>query len=204
LARSYWLPIYSYLRRNGHPPAGAEDLTQAFFARLIEKNDLRSVDPVRGRFRSFVLAALNHFVSNERDKERAQKRGGGIKTISLSVGEAELRYSVHPADTMAPERMFNRRWAITVLNNTIDRLAVEYQRRDQHRLFEVLQSILTGELTDGYAEIAQKLEMSEGALQVSVHRMKKRYRELLRQEVARTVADPSLINDELRELLNSV
>jgi len=204
LARTYWPPLYAYLRRHGQSPQQAEDLTQAFFARLIEHNDLRSVDSAKGKFRSFVLAALRHFVSNQRDKERAQKRGGGVRTISLSAGEAESGYSLDPVDTLTPEQVFNRRWALTVLTRVIECLQAEYRRRDQLPLFEALHGTLTGEITAGYATLAGRLGTTEGALQVAAHRMRKRYRELLRDEVAQTVTDPALVDEELRELLNSL
>jgi DNA-directed RNA polymerase specialized sigma24 family protein len=204
LARTYWAPLYAYLRRNGHPPERAEDLTQSFFARLIERNDLRSVDAAKGKFRSFVLVALKHFVANELDKERAQKRGGGVRTISLSDAEAESGYRIEPIDTLTPEQAFNRRWAMTVLSRVVNRLRAEYRRRDQLPLFDAIQGTLTGEVTAGYATLAGQLGTTEGALQVAAHRMRKRYRELLRLEVAQTVSDPALVDEELRELLDSV
>ena len=204
LARTYWPPLYAFLRRNGNPPDRAEDLTQAFFLRLIERNDLRSVDATKGKFSSFVMAALKHFVANERDKERAQKRGGGVKTVSLSQGEAESNYRNDLADTSTPEQLFNRRWASAVLHRVVDRLQDEYRRRDQLPLFESLHGTLTGEVTAGYATLAGRLGTTEGALQVAAHRMRKRYRELLRKEVAQTVSDPTLVDEELRELFNSL
>ena len=204
LARTYWPPLYAYLRRRGHPPENAKDLTQSFFAKLIEKQDLRSVDAAKGKFRSFVLASLNHFVSNERDKERSQKRGGGAQTISLSAIEAESHYSLEAVDTLTPEQAFNRRWALTVLNQVIAHLRAEYQNRGQLPTFEALQGTLTGEITSGYATIAGQLGTTQGALQVAAHRLRKRYRELLRQEIAQTVSSPSLIEEEMRDLLNSL
>ena len=202
LAGIYWPPLYAFLRRNGHPPEQAEDLTQAFFARLIEKQDLRSVDSAKGRFRSFLLVALKHFVANERDKQQARKRGGGVRTISLSAGEAESRVTLDPVDTLTPEQSFNRRWAMTLLHHVVDRLHAEYLERDQAALFEALQGALTGEITAGYATLAERLGTTEGALQVAAHRMRKRYRQLFRDEIAQTVSDPSLVDEEMRELLN--
>ncbi len=204
LARVYWPPLYAYLRRNGHSPEQAEDLTQAFFARLIERNDLRSVDSAKGKFRSFALAALKHFVSNERDKERTQKRGGHVRTFSLSASEAESGYHLEPIDSATPEQVFNRKWTVTILNRVVARLQDEYRGRDQKSLFDALQGTLTGEITSGYATLAGALGTTEGALQVAAHRMRKRYRQLLRQEVAQTVSDPSLVDEELRDLLNSL
>lgn len=202
LAKAYWPPLYAFLRRNGHSPEQAEDLTQSFFVRLIERNDLRSVDSAKGKFRSFVLAALKHFVANERDKHEAQKRGGGIRTFSLSAGEAESGYNLDPIDNATPEQIFNRQWAVTILNRVVDRLQNEYRRRGQLPLFESLHGTLTGEVTAGYATLAGPLNTTEGALQVAAHRLRKRYREMLREEVAQTVSNPALIDEELRELLN--
>jgi DNA-directed RNA polymerase specialized sigma24 family protein len=201
LARSYWPPLYAYLRRHGQSPEQAEDLTQAFFARLIEKNDLSAVDAAKGKFRSFVLAALKHFVANEHDKERAQKRGGGVRTVSLDIGVADSECGFDPVDPSTPEQVFNRQWALAVLNMVVDRLRGEYVQRDQLPLFESLHGTLTGEVTAGYATLAGRLGTTEGALQVAAHRMRKRYRQLLREEVAQTVSDPSLVDDELRDLL---
>lgn len=202
LARSYWPPLYAYLRRRGHAPEEAEDLTQAFFAKLIERNDLKSVDSAKGKFRSFVLAALKHFVSNERDKARARKRGGDVQIISLTSGEAESKYNLDPVDASTPEQVFNREWAVTILNRVVEKLQDEYRKRSQLEIFEALHGTLTGGITAGYATLAGKLGTTEGALQVAAHRLRKRYREMLRDEVAQTVSDPALVDEELRELLN--
>jgi RNA polymerase sigma-70 factor (ECF subfamily) len=196
LGRTYWPPLYAYLRRDGHPPERAEDLTQAFFARLIEKNDLRDVDPGKGKFRSFMLASLRHFVLNEWDRERALKRGGGVVRRSLDASEAESLYG--PVDPRTPEDEFNRRWALTVLDAVLERLRTEYEARGQSRQFGVLQPGLAGE--GGHADAAAALGATEGAVRVMAHRMRKRYRELLRAEVAQTVSDPALVEDELRDL----
>jgi RNA polymerase sigma factor (sigma-70 family) len=180
LARSYWPPLYAYLRRDGHQPARAEDLVQGFFARLIEKNDLRSIDRSKGKFRSFVLASLKHFVLNQREKERALKRGGGVKTLSFDAGEAESRYGLEPVDRRTPEDVFNRRWALTVLDAVMARLQQEHVERGQGQVFQLLKGALTGDAAEGYAALAARLGTSEGALRVAAHRMRKRYRELLR------------------------
>lgn len=201
LARSYWSPLYAYLRRDGHPPERAEDLVQAFFARLIEKDDLRSVDRSKGKFRSFVLAALKHFVLNEREKERAIKRGGRVRTLSFDPCDAESRYGIEPVDRRTPEDAFNRRWALTVLDAVIGRLQQEHAERGQGPVFEVLKGALTGDATEGYAALGAKLGLSEGAARVAAHRVRKRYRELLREEIAQTVSDPSLVEEEMQDLL---
>ena len=152
-----------------------------------------------------MLAALNHCVSNERDKERAQKRGGGgARTISLTAIEAESHYSLEAVDTLTPEQAFNRRWALTVLHQVIAQLRAEYQHRGQLPTFEALQGTLTGEITSGYATLAVQLGTTEGALQVASHRLRKRYREVLRQEIAQTVSSPSLIEEEMQDLLDSL
>lgn len=196
---AYWPPLYAYLRREGHAPERAEDLTQEFFARLLEKHGLKSVDADKGKFRSFLLASLKHFLANEWDKQRALKRGGGVRTLSLSAEEAESRCGLEPADGRSPEQIFNRQWALTVLQAVIARLREEFA--DKRPLFDALQGTLTGELEEGYSAIAARLSMTEGALQVAAHRLRKRYRELLREEIAQTVADPAMIDEEMRDLL---
>jgi RNA polymerase sigma factor (sigma-70 family) len=206
LARTYWPPLYAYLRRSGYPSPEAEDLTQAFFARLIERNDLRAVDAARGKFRSFVLASLKHFVANQRDRDQAQKRGGGVRILNLDRSEAESHAPLDIVDPrgLTPEREFHRKWALTVLHHVVDKLQGEYRTRNQLALFDALHGTLTGELTTGYADLAEKLQTTEGALHVAAHRMRKRYRELLRQEIAQTVSDPALVEEEMRDLLDSL
>ena len=201
LVRAYWPPLYAYLRRDGHAPDRAEDLTQAFFARLIEKDDLRTVDPAKGRFRSYVLACLKHFVLNEREKERALKRGGGARLVSWDAADAESRYSLEPVDSRTPEDVFNRRWALTVLDVVLEGLRAEYVRRGQERVFDELKTCLAGGAADGWSAVGSRLGLSEGGVRVAAHRMRGRYRELLRAEVAQTVADPSMVEDELRDLI---
>ncbi len=202
LALAYWPPLYAYLRRQGHAPDRAEDLTQEFFARLLETRALKAVDSAKGKFRSFLLAALQHFLANEWDKQNALKRGGGVRTFSLSAGAAESRCGLDPADSRTPEQLFNHRWALTVLDGVMARLKTEYAGRLP--LFEALQATLTGEVQEGYAAIAARLATTEGAVQVAAHRLRKRYRELLRAEIAQTVSDPALIDEEMRDLLNAL
>jgi RNA polymerase sigma-70 factor (ECF subfamily) len=202
LVRTYWPPLYAYLRRDGQPCDRAEDLVQAFFARLIEKNDLRSVDRDKGRFRSFLLASLKHFVLNERDKERALKRGGGVRPLSLHAGEAESRYGVEVVDLRTPEDAFNRQWALTLLDAVLDRLRREYVDRGQANVYEAIRPTLTGDGTEPYADIAARLGTTEGAARVAAHRMRRRYRELLRAEIEQTVSDPSLVDEEMRDLFD--
>jgi RNA polymerase sigma-70 factor (ECF subfamily) len=192
LCRTYWYPLYAYVRRCGHSAEDAQDLTQAFFARLLEKNWLESVAPEKGRFRAFLLVALKHFLANEWDKARAQKRGGGVVPVSL---DAETRYQREPRDELSPDRLFDRQWALAVLAIVLHRLG------DKQRLFAALRGTLTGEEpAGGYAAVARQLGLNEGAIKVAVHRLRKRYRELLRAEIAQTVSDPAQVAEELRSL----
>ncbi len=203
LCESYWYPLYAYIRRRGHDGADASDLTQAFFAELLEKKAFREVDPAKGRFRSFLLASLRHFLSHEREKARAQKRGGGTRTISLDASEAEARFRLESwADRLTPEQVFERRWGLTAMERAMDRLQVESGSGDRDRQFERLRSYLTGsEPRTPYRDTAQALGMSEAAVKMAVRRLRQRYGRLLRQEIAHTVADPAEIDDEVRHLL---
>jgi RNA polymerase sigma-70 factor (ECF subfamily) len=201
LCRSYWFPIYAFVRRQGHGPHDAQDLTQEFFARLLEKKQLAGVDPAKGRFRSFLLASLKHFLANEWDKAKAQKRGGGQILIPIDVATAETSCGFEPADHLTAERIFERRWALTLLEQVLRRLRAEYTRDGKENLFEQLKPTLT-EVSRSvrYAEIAARLGTSEGAVKVAVHRLRQRYREVLRAEIADTVASPGEVEDEIRNL----
>jgi len=201
LCRTYWYPLYAFVRRRGHGPEDAQDLTQAFFARLIAKRDLAAVDRTRGRFRSFLIAAMQHFLANEWDKARAQKRGGGVRVISLDAVSAEARYAREPADLETPELIFERRWAMALLDKVLVRLRGEYEARGQGDLFEALKGTLGGGGAEGHAATAERLGMTEGAVKVAAHRLRRRYRDLLRGEIAGTVASPDDVDDELRHLL---
>lgn len=201
LCQGYWYPLYVFARRQGHGPEDAQDLTQGFFARLLEKDFLRSVDPGKGRFRSFLLAAYKHFLANERDRANAQKRGGGRLAVPIDLQGAEDRYRLEPAHTLTAERLFERRWAMTLLGQVLGRLREEFVAVDNAPHFEVLKAFLTGERSDiRYAEVGRQLGMSEGAVKVAVHRLRGRYRELLREEIARTVDDPAQVDEEIRGL----
>lgn len=199
LARSYWFPLYAYLRRRGHSPSQAEDLVQGFFAHLLEKGGLATVDRAKGKFRSFLLASLKHFVSDEWDKARAQKRSAGAPVIALDSLDAEARYAIEPADDMAPERLFERRWAYAVLDQVLERLRQQYADRGQLPLFDALKGHLTSSAS--HADIACDLNMSTSALAVAAHRLRRRYRELLRDEIAQTVSTPELVDEEIRYLM---
>ena len=201
LCRAYWFPIYAFVRRQGHNPHDAQDLTQEFFARLLEKNQLAAADRARGRFRSFLLAALKHFLANEWHKARAQKRGGGQVPIPIDAAAAESKCGLDPADHLTAEKIYERRWALTLLDQVLRRLRNEYVRDGKENLFEQLKPTLTeASRSVRYAEIAAQLGTSEGAVKVAVHRLRQRYREVLRAEIADTVASPGEVEDEIRNL----
>jgi RNA polymerase sigma-70 factor (ECF subfamily) len=196
----YWYPLYAYVRRRGHGADEAHDLTQEFFARLLEKDFLAGVDRGKGQFRSFLLAACNHFLANEHDRARAKKRGGGRAVLSLDAADAEGRYLGEPADALTPEKLFERRWALALLQQVMARLRDEFEAKGKARLFDRLRGFLVGEKGVGYRQAADELGLSEGAVKVAVHRMRQRYRELLHEEIARTVGAPEEVEEELRAL----
>lgn len=201
LCEAYWYPLYSFVRRWGNDADHAQDLTQEFFARLLEKHYLRDADPARGRFRSFLLASLRHFLSNERDRAGAVKRGGRVAVLSLEMEGAEGRYSLEPPDTETPERVFERQWALTLLERTQARMRREFEDAGKGELLGRLEGYLTGDQeTLPYSELAVELNMSEGAIKVAVHRLRRRFGALLRAEIGETVSDPAQIDDEIREL----
>lgn len=201
LCQTYWHPLYAYVRRVGHSPHDAQDLTQEFFARLLEKNFLAGADESRGRFRSFLLASLKHFLANEWHKARAQKRGGGQIPVPIDMAAAETSIGFEPADTTTAEKIYERRWALTLLDRVLRRLREEFVRDGKEKLFEQLKPTLTeASRSVRYAEMAARLGTSEGAVKVAVHRLRQRYREILRAEIAETVAGPDEVEDELRNL----
>jgi DNA-directed RNA polymerase specialized sigma24 family protein len=203
LCRQYWYPLYAFVRRHGHDVHNAQDLTQEFFRKLLEKNYVGIADRRRGKFRWFLLAAFKAFLANEWDRDRALKRGGGQKAIPLDELTAEQRYRIEPSSDLTADRIYERRWALTLLESSRARLKEEFTRAGKGPRFEVLENCLPGEeLTRSYAEIGAELELSEGAIKVEVHRMKKRYGELLREEVGKTVADASEIDEEVRYLID--
>ena len=202
LCESYWYPVYAFLRRRGINPSDAQDLTQEFFTRLLDKDYLRAADRERGRFRTFLLTAVSRFLSKERERRRAQKRGGGKASLSLDFDAGELRYQREPANEWTPERLYERRWAMTVLDRVLEQLGQDYAKQGKEELFSRLKIFLTGESNlPGYAELAQSWGLSEGAIKVAVHRLRKRYRELLMEEIAGTVESPEDVADELNCLL---
>jgi RNA polymerase sigma-70 factor (ECF subfamily) len=202
LALAYWLPLYAYVRRQGSAPHQAEDSIQGFFARLLEKDSIAAVDRSKGKFRSFLLASLKHFLSNERDKARAKKRGGDVLHFALDTAEAESHYRAEPADDMTPERLYERRWALAVLDQVLAHLRREYADQGKAAMFEALKGSLAGRAdAPAYAQLARRLDTTEGAVKVAAHRLRKRYRQILRDEIAQTVSAPELVDEEIRYLL---
>jgi RNA polymerase sigma-70 factor (ECF subfamily) len=199
LCHAYWFPLYAFVRSRGHAADEARDLTQAFFADLLGRRFLETIDRSRGRFRSFLLASLEHFLSHERDKANALKKGGGVQPISLDAADAETHYAIEPADRLTPEVVFERRWGATVMERTMERLRAEHAGEPGR--FEQLKSCLTGDNPDRYAGIAAALGMTETAVKAAVHRLRQQYGRLLREEIAETVSSPAEVDDELRHLL---
>jgi RNA polymerase sigma-70 factor (ECF subfamily) len=201
LCRAYWYPLYAYVRRRGFSEHDAQDLTQEFFARLLEKNFLAEARRERGRFRSFLLATLKHFLANEWKRAHRLKRAGGQVFVPIQTENGETRYGAEPAHELTPERIFERRWALTLLEQAIARLREEFVASGKGAVFEQLKDFLTGDdAAPSYAEIAPRLGLSEDALKMTVSRLRKRYRELRRAAVAETVANPHEVDDELRHL----
>ncbi|QIF06231.1 sigma-70 family RNA polymerase sigma factor [Roseimicrobium sp. ORNL1] len=204
LCRTYWYPLYAYVRRRGHTKEDAEDLTQAFFARLLEKNSLEGLSSERGKFRAFLLAALKHFLANEWDRASRQKRGGGSVHLSLDWESGDERYQCEVVDTLSPDLQYDRAWAVTLLERVVARLRDEHAAEQKAELFDALKPFLTMEKgAIPYATVATTLGMSEGAARVAVHRLRQRYREVLRAEIAQTLADPSAVTEELQALFAS-
>ena len=201
LCRTYWYPLYAYVRRSGRQPADAQDLTQEFFARLLEKDYLRAVDRRKGKFRSFLLAALEHFLANEWRRANAQKRGGQFRFISLDDTSVEDQYRLAPASHHSPEQFFEQQWAITLLEQAVTKLRDEFKASGKEALFKEIKIFLTGEKRAvSHSELAERMNTTEAALKMSVSRMRQRYGELLRLEIANTVASPAEIDEELRAL----
>ena len=202
LCKNYWYPLYAFVRRLGHSAHDAEDLVQSFFAVCLEKNYLGAADQTKGRFRSFLLLALKRFLANEWDKARTLKRGGTQTTISLDSLTAEQRYALEPAEQLTADKLFERRWALTLLDQVLTRLRDEQAASGKLAQFEqIKESITSAGRGTPYAELATRLGTSEGAIKVMVHRLRQRYRELLEEEIANTVASAEEIEDERRQLL---
>ena len=201
LCRTYWYPLYAYVRRRGHSPHDAEDLTQGFFADLLEREAFARADPTRGRFRSFLLGAMNHFLAKEWRKGQARKRGAGCTALTLDLSEAEKRFGLETSDHGSPDCAFDRRWALILLNQVLNRLDAEYAREGKSKLFMALKGTLTGPRESlPYSALAAGLGMTEGAVKTAVHRLRKRYRALLQDEIANTVSSPDEAEEEMRHL----
>jgi RNA polymerase sigma-70 factor (ECF subfamily) len=205
LCEAYWYPLYAFVRRQGYGLDDAQDLTQAFFARLLEKQDLQDARRDHGKFRSFLLASMKHFLLNDRDYHRALKRGGGIALLPLEFDGAEGRYALEPEDGHTPETIFDRRWALTVLDRVLARLRREAAAAGKGREFDRLKTCLTGEPADvGYRELGEAIGMTEGAVKVAAHRLRRRYRRFLREEIANTVLTDAAVEDEIRYLFRTL
>ncbi|MFL5328215.1 MAG: RNA polymerase sigma factor [Gemmataceae bacterium] len=202
LCEIYWYPAYAYIRRRGYNPDLAQDLTQGFFAGMLQRG-FSGADPDRGRFRNYLLGACRHFLANEYDRANADKRGGGKAIISLDFPDAERRYAAEPIDERTPDQLFDRRWALMLLQGTLETLRLDYQQTGSAELFNCLASSLTGEGAS-YAAIAQELGMTEGAVKVAAHRLRLRYRETLRAAIADTVNTPAEVDDEIRCLFQAL
>ena len=202
LCDAYWYPLYVFVRQLGNDPEQAQDLTQAYFVRLLEKDFLRDVEPSAGRFRSFLMVTMKHYLSNERQKEQALKRGGGTIKLSLDSQEAEDRYRFEPVDRLTPEEVYERRWALTVVGRVLAKIQQEYAAAGRGDLFYSFFCFLSFLLPRvHYRKVAEQLEMSEPAVRVAVGRMRKRFGKLLWDEISETVANPEEVGDEVRHLL---
>jgi RNA polymerase sigma-70 factor (ECF subfamily) len=201
LCAAYWYPLYAFIRRRGHGSDDALDLTQDYFAHLLEKGTVAAANPGKGRFRTFLLADCTRFLAHCYERDRAAKRGGGIAMLSIDARDAEGRYLCEPADHRTSERLFERDWAITLLDGVLARLRREYLDSGRLTVFEMLKVVLTGEpRTVSQAELAERLQTSPAAVQVAVHRLRKRYRAMLREAIAATVSDETEVEAEIRDL----
>lgn len=204
LCKTYWFPLYAYVRRRGHSKEDAEDLTQAFFARFLEKNYLAALNAEQGRFRAFLLASLKHFLANEWDKSQRQKRGGGAAHLSLDWQTADTQFQIASPNELSPEKAFDREWAVALLAKVIGCLQSECEADNQSEQFKELKIFLSaGKGAVPYSDAAKNLRMEEGAIRVAVHRLRKRYRQLLTAEIAQTLANPEQVDEEMRALFSA-
>jgi RNA polymerase sigma factor (sigma-70 family) len=205
LCRAYWYPLYAFIRRKGYDPDSAEDLVQGLFAGLLERDALRNIDPARGRFRSFLMACCVNHLSRHREHEQAQKRGGGRTAIPIDRLNAEARLGSEPFHELTPERLFERQWAMTLLDRVLGRLDGEMERSPKLTLYRCLRPTLLGQETGPpYSEVAASLGLTEGAVKMAASRLRGRYRQLLRDEIGRTVADPAEVDEEIAALLAAI
>lgn len=204
LCGAYWYPLYAYVRRRGHPREDAEDLTQAFFAHFLGKNYLEGLSAERGKFRAFLLASLKHFLANEWDKSQRQKRGGNVTHVPLDWNTADSQFRIASASEPQPDKAFDREWAVALLGRVIERLQTECGTEGRAQQFDTLKIFLTaGKGALPYADAAKALDMDETAVRVGVHRLRKRYRQLLRDEIAQTLSDPGQVDEEMRALFGA-
>jgi RNA polymerase sigma-70 factor (ECF subfamily) len=204
LCRIYWYPLYAYVRRQTPTREDAEDLTQSFFARFLEKNYLEKLNSEKGKFRAFLLASLKHFLANEWDKANSLKRGGGTAPLSLDWQDADTRYQIEPADNSSPDKIYDRAWAVTLLERVIQHLRDENEAGGNSKVFEQLKPFLmVGKSAIPYSQSAEALGMTESAVRVAVHRLRRRYRELLRAEISQTLSDPGQVEEEVRALFSA-
>jgi len=204
LCHGYWLPIYAFIRRRGHAPDDAQDLTQEFFLRVLGGSFMARATPDKGRFRSFLLGTVKHFLSDAMDRSMALKRGGGVAELPFDFDSGERMYAREPSHAETPERIFQRKWARAVLDAAVGKLREEFERDGKLDLFQGLKSFVGGAGGERYTDAAAGLGLSEPALKSAIHRLRKRYRDLLREEVAATVADASEVDEELRFLLQAI
>ncbi len=204
LCSTCWYPLYTYIRHRGNSAEDTKDLTQEFFARLIEKDCLKDVDPAKGTFRSFLLASVNHFLSNEWDRTKTLKRGGGITFLPLDFAETGERHEGRASQSLSPERLFDRAWALTLLESALARLRREYAESGKAAHFDRLKGTLTGEDCVPYRELGAELGLSEGAVKVAVHRLRRRYRDVLLEEIAQTLDEGESVDEELRHLFSAI
>ena len=204
VCQTYWYPLYAYLRRTGHNEDSAEELTQAFFEHILSTEALRVANSERGRFRSFLLNSLKNFVINSYVRNSAEKRGGNVPPISWDGLAPAVRYRLEPADTLTPEALYERRWALTVVDQALGVLRAEYERGEKTKLFDDLKPALVGEPTEPYATLAQRHNLTEGSIKVAVHRLRQRFREALLEIVSSTVTNPRDVEDEIRTLIGAL
>lgn len=204
LCRIYWYPVYAYVRRRGFHHDQASDLTQGFFTSMIEGNTFRNAAPERGKFRSYLLGAVKHFLSHEWHYARAQKRGGGREMFRLDSEDAQQRYAMEPWHDLTPEKLFDRQWAMTVLELAMEELRRQFAREGKERFFHLLKDFLTGGSNEAYKAVGAELGMEEGTVKVTAHRLRKRYAELLRRQILQTVQKPEQVEEEIRQLFTSV
>ncbi len=205
LCQIYWYPLYAFARRRTGSPHDAQDFTQAFFEQLLERDAIAKADPARGRFRAYLLVMMKNFMAGQRERARAQKRGGGGEVLSLDLDAAERRFCAEPADGASPDKLFDRQWAVALLGEVLRQLEAEHRDGGKEETFAVLKETLAGTReSQPYVELAARLGWTEGAVKVAVHRLRKRYRELLQAEIAQTVAGPTEAAAEMRHLLASL